>query len=62
MSFAKIALFALGLATIVAVGAANANAASYARHSYGWSSNAAYPGNANDAARFDPAKGFVQGY
>lgn len=60
MSFAKIALFAFGLATVIAAGAVNANATSFADHSYGTWSNGAYvsPGQ----ALFDRAKGNPQGY
>lgn len=60
MSFAKIALFAFGFATIIAAGAVNANAASYADRSYGTWSNGAYV-SAGEAL-FQRAKGNPQGY
>jgi len=60
MSFAKIALFAFGLVTIVAAGAVNANAASYAGRSPGTYSQGSYV--SADEALFQRAKGNPQGY
>ncbi|MEZ5787349.1 MAG: hypothetical protein R3D62_12975 [Xanthobacteraceae bacterium] len=63
MSFAKIALFAFGFATIIAAGAVNANAASYGGRSYdNWSSSAGWHGSSAEESLFQRAKGNPQGY
>lgn len=62
MSFAKIALFAFGFATVIAAGVVNADAA-HAGRSYGtWSSSANWHGNSAEESLFQRAKGFPQGY
>ncbi len=63
MSFAKIALFAFGLATIITAGAVNADAASRVGRSYGtWSSSAGWHGTSADELLFQRAKGNPEGY
>lgn len=63
MSFAKIALFAFGFATIIAAGAVNADAASHVGRSYGtWSSSAGWHGSSAEESLFQRAKGNPQGY
>lgn len=63
MSFAKIALFAFGFATVITAGAVNADAASRVGRSFGtWSSSANWHGNSAEEALFQRAKGIPQGY
>jgi hypothetical protein len=61
MSLSKIALFAFGLATVLVLGFQHADAAP--RHGYWLSStNSFVAGQDQEEARFDPAKGYPQGY